>query len=342
MTATPANHGAAAAAWTVHKRDGSVFATVEGWDQRYADHTRVAEQAAAASASPNHTLLYRGQKSIDHIDDVFTIGQKARPLYHLGDRAKLERRLSRMATDRAWFGQLAGAFVGSRLGENSTVTFEQLLERFDTREEPGRILLAQVLLEALQYRNCQLTGKEWRDFLFLLSATTNAERAAMYALQNDPGKAFVLEYVPPHGRNLARSVTHFRSEYAALGLGDTFPDGDSEYLIRYAMLPHFLLGYTRLDRQGRGPPCSYRATYVPNPVYTNGSATLDNPPDLNAAQEEVFRKTMPGIAWVVNYGAGARSGWGQIHTPGGTEPLDPPMPVERMEGSTTRVARPSR
>lgn len=341
MTATPANHGAAAAAWTVHKRDRSVLATVEGWHQRYADHTRVAEQATAASVSTNHTLLYRGQKKIDHIDDVFMIGQKARPLYHLGDRTKLERRLSRMATDRVWFGQLAGAFMGSRVGEKGTVTCEQLLERFDTREKPDRILLAQVLLEALQYRNCQLKGKEWRDFLFLLSATTNAERAAMYGLQNDPKRAFVLEYVPPHGRNLARSVKHFRAEYAALGLGDTFPDDDNEYLIRYAMLPHFLLGYTRLDRQGKGPPYSYRATYVPNPVYVNGSATLDNPPHLNDAQEEVFRKTLPDIAWVFNHADGAGSGWGQIQTAEGIEPLDPPIPAERLEGSTTRVRQSS-
>lgn len=341
MTATPANQGAAPTPWTVHERDGSVLATVEGWHQRYADHPMIAKQAAAASVSPNHTLLYRGQKKIDHIEGVFTIGQKARPLYHLGDRTKLERRLSTMATDRAWFGQLAGAFLGSRVGGESAVTFGQLLERFDARGETDRILLTQVLLEALQYRNCQLTGKQWRDYLFLLSATTNAERAAMYALQNNPKTAYVLDYVPPHGRNLARSVTHFHSEYAALGLGETFPDEDNEYLIRYAMLPHFLLGYTRLDRQGKGPPCSYRATYVPNPVYADGTATLDNPPELNAAQEGVFRKTLPDIAWVVNYDGQARSGWGQIHTPDGAQPLDPPMPVERMEGSAIRSSRPT-
>lgn len=341
MTGTATQNGSGSTTWTVRKRDGTVLATVEGWEKRYAAHARVAAQVVAASTSSGHTLLYRGQKAIDHIEDVFTIGQKARPLYHLGNRTKLERRLSTMAADTAWFGQLAGAFLGSRVGEKSAMTFESLLEHFETRSQSARILLAQVLLEALQYRNCQLTGKEWRDYLFMLSATTNAERAAMYALQNNPRKAYVLEYVPPRNRNLARSVKDFMSEYSALGLGDTFPDEDDEYMIRYAVLPHFLLGYTRLDRQGKSPPYFYRATYVPNPVYASGTATLDKPPDLNAAQEKVFQGTLSDIAWVVNHEAGARSGWGQIHTPTGVEPLDPPMPVARMEGSTTRRARPT-
>ncbi len=323
MTNPQSNHGAEQAAWPVHNRDGSLLATVEGWADRYDAHRSIAAVAAAASVSPRHTLLYRGQKKIDFSENVFKIGQKARPLYHLGDRTKLERRLSTMATDRAWFGRLVAAFVDSRVGQGSCATSEELLKHFDTRGEPDRILLAQVLLEALQYRNCQLTGKEWRGHLFLLSATTRAERAALYALQNTPKKAFVLEYAPPHGRNLARSVKDFIAEYSALGLGDTFPDEDNEYMIRYAMLPHFLLGYTRLDLQGRHPSNIYRATYVPNPVYADGSATLESPPDLNAAQSEVLRNTLPHLAWVVNY-AGCR-GWGQIQTEAGIEELDPPL-----------------
>jgi len=322
--------------WSIHKRDKSILAIVQGWDVRYAAYPRIAEQAIAARESQGHVFLYRGQKNIDHIDDVFTIGQKARPLYHFGDLSKLDRRPSTMATDRVRFGQLVGAFLGSKLGESTSSTFEKLMERFDARDEEDRVLLAQVLLESLQYRNGQLTGREWRDYLFLLSASTNAERAAMYALQNHPRKAFVLEYAPPHGRNLARSVKHFRTEYSELGLGDSLLDEDDEYMIRYAMLPHFLLGYTRLDRRGKAAPHSYLATYFPNPVYADGTATLDSPPDLDAAQEEVAQRTLRHIAWVFNLDDGARSGWKQIQTREGVKPLDPPVPAARLEQSTTR------
>lgn len=327
------------AAWPVRDRNDNTM-MVEGWTTRYDGHGLMAGAATAASASPRHTLLFRGQKEIKYIDDIFLIGQKARPLYQASDRSRLERRLNTIATDRTWFGQLAGAYLGSKVGQGCKVAFGELMTQFDIRSPDERVLLAQLLLEALQYRNCQLAGREWRDYLFLLSATTNAERAAMYALQNNPKRAFVLEYAPPRGRNLARSVKDFKEEYAALGFGETFPDEDEEYMIRYAMLPHFLLGYTRLDRHGRATPFSYAATYVSNPAYASGAATLDNPPDLNDEQEDVMRRTLPHLAWVFNFEAGAISGWGQIRTPDGIEPLDPPMRTERLEQSTAGRTRP--
>lgn len=317
--------------WEVHKRDNALLATVCGWNTRYANYPRIATQAAKALAGQSHRLLYRGQKSIDHIDSVFTIGQKARPLYHKGDLAKLKRRLSKLAANRTQFGELVGAFLGSGVGNQSTLTFEELLRNFDRSNETTRVVMAQILLEALQYRNCKLTGKEWRDYLFLLSASTNPKRAAMYALQRNPKEAFILEYAPPIGRNLARSVKHFRTEYSALGLGETPTDDDEEYFIRYGMLPHFLLGYTRFVRVGTEAPYSYIATFVPNPVYANGSSTLDRPPNLDAAQEAVFRETLPSIAWVFNRADGELAGWTHMQSIGGTEPLDPRIPTVFLE-----------
>lgn len=211
----------------VNLRGGSL-AAVEGWYSRHQGCARIAEQLELARSGGQFVVLFRGQDRIEHREDLFIIGQKARPLYHGGDKAKLERTLRRLATNEESFGRLAGAFAETPLGKRANVSGVDLLRRFQNAADEDRVLLAQLLTEGLQYQNCKPPAANWRDYLFLLSATTEADRAAMYALngslRGSLNETFILEYAPPTERNLFRSVKDFRREYAAMGLGEAFRD----------------------------------------------------------------------------------------------------------------------
>lgn len=289
---------------------------VRDWHLRYDRFPRIADIANRAVHDPTVELLYRGQRDLKFIERVFLIGNKANPLYHRGDISFLNYRISEIARVGLVFRDLAQTFLATRLGRDSNSTVEGLQATYDRMSHDERLRLAQVLIDALQYQNLKPEVARWRQYVTLLSASSRDAVALFYATYAIPRTCLVVEYMPPLNRGLFRPVPEFIAEFRDCGLGAAYADRDSESFIPYAMLPHYIIGYSKLrlvDRANR----VYETAYFPSPHYDPGAADIGAPPNLTDLQQATIQATRQGLSWVW-HGGGQ---WLSIDTPNGALPL---------------------
>lgn len=277
--------------------------TVHGWEHRHAAFPGIAEQIRFAQDSEGRfQLMFRGDRNPPPREqDLFLIGQKARPAYYEGDPNRLEFNFRALGDDQVLFREVAEAFVGSPMHKKSP-TADELLTRYWASSPQERMRLGRLLLYGLHYQNLRPTVRRWRDYAFAMSCTTDERIALRYALKElPPNAAYILEYAPPGRGDWFCRVSDVIEEYNELELGHIFPDKDSEIFVNYGMFPHYLLGYSVLNRIGSGAPV-YEAVYVPNPWYAKRGATLVEPPNLNREQAEIIQATGGEIAWITHNG----------------------------------------
>lgn len=294
-------------------------AHVHRWTNRHERHPRIRGQILRAEQGDDFLLLFRGQRDAPpKQEDLFLIGQKARPAYHGGNVSRLRYTPRAIAEDRGLFEALARAFVDSPM-HRGPPTLDSIMRRFDSGAPPVRFWLSQLLAYALQYQNLRPSVLRWRDYLFVMSGTTDERVALRYAVRQLPSLAYVLEYAPPVvGRWFIR-VAAVIQEFDALQLGHIYPDRDSEVFVNYAMFPHYILGYSILHRVA-GERCTYETAYVPNPWYADQGATLDDPPELSREQQDAIRETQQELAWVLR----DEDGWTDLLYPDGLEEISRP------------------
>ena len=274
-----------------------------GWANRHDACPNVKRQLQSAKSSPDRFLLmYRGDGDPLYLDNLFVMGQKARPLYHQGDLGQLKYTPRTLAEDVESFREIALAYVESPLGQSNHLTPDSLVKKYEALELQGRFWLSQGLIEGLQYQNCKSTVRRWRDLLFVISCSTSDEVALRYALgyrpsDEPPREAFVFEYAPPVDNGYYRRVPETIQQFRQLELGWLYPDGDSEVFAWYGMMPHYILGYATLTRDPR-KQARYTVRYTPNPAYEERGATLEEPPEMMAEQLALMRETEKYVAWV--------------------------------------------
>lgn len=304
---------------------------VIGWGVRHAACPTIREQFRLCDGK-RFRLLFRGVKELPHADNYFIIGHKTRPLYFAGQLSTLEHHARKLASERVLFERLVADFAASRMGSRLDEDVgPKLLNAYERAPEVRpRIRLAQLLLYGLQYQNNRPEVEEWRDYLFVLSASTSPDVAVRYALghrlaESLPDSAIVIEYAPPCSGHCFERMTDVLSEFAALDLGEWYPDRDNEVLIPCGMLPHFLLGYSTLTRHATAR--EYAVHYTPNPVYANGGASLECPPNLDAQQSKLMRELNGQVAWTLHVWSDSVGEWCWLHGPNGPQDISGSGPV---------------
>lgn len=280
------------------KLKNSALVNIEGWENRHLAHPTIIDQIRYAEESGEFQLLLRGEsKEPEYLRYIFYLGRKSRPLYQPRP-ARLKYNPRKVSEERTLFREIASAYVETEMAEKAGVSLDALLTRFDQSDRSRRIRLSQLLIDALQYQNCQQSAERYRNYLFLLSCSKDDAVALKYALHKLPHQGFVYEYCPPKNRGFFRQVADIVREFRA-ELGFSYDDRDNEVFVENAMMPHYLLGYTRLVRSKSGRH-EYTPTYVANPFYEIQGATLANPPNLEHHQQRLFEKTTKAgeIAWV--------------------------------------------
>jgi hypothetical protein len=290
--------------YEIRCRQRNLHACIRGWADRRARCLGVSRQIECCDGS-RHVLLFRGEKSLPLRDDLFIVGRKARPFYCGGDPDVLRRCARFLVEDAQCFGQLVKDFVASPIGREISVTTDELRQRWIVQDPRGRLRLSQLLLYAMQWQNCKDSVRPWRDYLLLLSATSDENTALHYALsrrrcEQPPKEAFILEYAPPVGHEYFEWVADVRDELIDSGLcAAQFCDRDREAFILYALMPHFILGYSHLRLLCCADGVAqYACEYVGNPAMEDGCATLAKPRDLDAAQRDAMLRLGKSLAWV--------------------------------------------
>lgn len=296
---------------------------VVGWHDRHQDHAKIRQQIDKCDGT-KFQLLFRGMKKIPYEPELFVLGLKAKPMYATGNPEALTRHARNLAADAKTFARLAEAFAASpMMTKHSKCSTQALMNWYESSQERPRVRLAQLLLYGLQYQNTRQGIAGWRDYLFVLSATTTPDVAVRYALghrhnESAPDCAVVIEYAPPCGGHCFEMMNDILEEFHELKLGEWFPDRDSEVLIPFAMLPHYVLGYAKLSRASTNQ-CegSYSVKYVPNPAFATEGFSLDNPKDLDAEQERKRKELNGQIAWAYHRWTGISGEWFVLKTDGG-------------------------
>jgi hypothetical protein len=305
---------------------GSRQVRIKGWEDRHDPHPHVAREYERARNDGRWRLMFRGQQEMPLERDFYYVGQKARPCYHGGDIHKLRLHAQKVAFDSRLFAELAVAYVTSPMPHwGKPIRVDDLHAVYRKSDERQRYFLAQLLIEGLHYQNNQPEVSKWRDYLFVISCTTDYEIALKYALSLHGGLAmqgYVLEYAPPVKSNLYHDVDEVIAQFGQRRLGFIHGNKDAEILVPFAMSPEYLLGHTVLCQQSAG---TYEGTYLPNPHYESGRATLERPPDLSDRQRELMEATLKRMAWVSYIPSESGGEWGDLFRPDGTEPIGPPL-----------------
>jgi hypothetical protein len=276
-----------------------------GWNERMSAYPNIQDQVALARRGKAFLLLFRGQEeSPPRREDLFVIGQKSCPAYYDGNTEQLQFNFRDIAAKENMFRRLADEFAASPMCQED-VRAEDLLQRYRLASFEGRGRLGQVLVYGLQYQICRPGVRKWRKYLFVISCSTEEDVAIKYALRNLPTTAYVLEYAPPFGEGLFRRVSEVLNEFQGLGIERAYPDRDREVFVHYGMLPHYLLGYSVLQRSRTEG--IYETTYVPNPWYAERRKTLLDPPDLTMIQMPLIEATHNEIAWIFHHGGNYRT-----------------------------------
>lgn len=305
------------------------------WRNRHDHHPAICRQIDDHCDGKQHQLVFRGMKEIPYEPELFVLGLKSRPHYAAGDPDMLTNHARALAKTDATFKHLSEAFVRSPMMKKQTVcTIERLMSLWQNANERTRIRLAQLLLYGLQYQNSQQALKDWRDYLFVLSSTTKEAVAIGYGLSHKkneapPRRAFIIEYAAPCAGHCFERMSTVLEEFASLELGAFFRDWDSEVLIPFGMLPHYVLGYTRLDLvdQSVKPP-TYNATYMANPALAHEGYTLTNPKNLSTAQADKARELNGRIAWAYHMWTGDGGEWFKLVGPSATQDISGASPSE--------------
>lgn len=288
---------------------------VAGWRDRHQAHPKIREQIEKCDGT-RFQLLFRGTKKIPYQPELFVLGLKTRPQYSAGDPEMLSKHARSLAEDESLFDTLITDFVKSpMMAKKQKCSVAALKSIYATFDERQRVRLAQLLLYGLHYQNTRQEVAKWRDYLFVLSATTKPDVAVRFALGHRrkepvPQSAFVIEYGPPCGGHCFERMICILDEFKELDLGEWFPDQDTEVLIPFGMLPHYVLGYSKLHR----PQCDagesvYSVEYVPNPAFSKEGCSLENPKDLDAEQAKKRDELNGQIAWAYHRWTGTDSEW---------------------------------
>lgn len=288
---------------------------VAGWHDRHQAHPQIREQIEKCDGT-RYQLLFRGMKKIPYQPELFVLGLKTRPQYSAGDPETLTRHARTLAGDELTFDTLVTDFVESpMMAKKAMCSVAALKSLYNECDERRRVRLAQLLLYGLQYQNTRQEVAKWRNYLFVLSATTTPDVAVRYALghrhkEPSPDTAFVIEYAPPCGGHCFERMTGILDEFKELNLGEWFPDRDAEVLIPFGMLPHYVLGYSKLHRpNGDGGDGPYFVEYVPNPAFLEDGCSLENPKDLDAEQAKKRDELNGQIAWAYHRWTGTDGEW---------------------------------
>ena len=290
----------------VRDESRNVHAKIIGWRERRSEFPAICTQICKCD-SVGHKLMFRGEKELKYRPELFTIGLKARPLYYGGDPQRLSRNANALAKDSTKFEELAIAFAESpmvkRLGGPTASGLVQLRKQCPPNR---RMRLSQLLLYGLHWQNSHPELDAWRDHLFVRACTLDERIALAYALSRRPSEpspeeAYVVEYAPPcsqgHFENLNTVLAEF-DNFNGMQLCSHYPDRDTEVLVPYALLPHYILGYSHLRLlDTTDDVAEYRCEYVPNPAFTCDGATLEQPKDLTVAQTEAMRRLEDQLAW---------------------------------------------
>jgi len=302
-------------------------AEVQGWEERHRGCPNIGREVDRAREHDSGFLfMLRGTRhKPPYLKDTFVIGQKARAAYYRGDRPRLAGTPRRLSAQSSLFKKIAAAYARTRMADRSEADLVSYYEQLEPRE---RYLFAQLLIEGLHYQNCRPPVADLRDCLFVVSFTLHEAVALKYALdfrrnEDRPRNAWVLEYAPPKGGDYYRLAADVIRQFEEFNLGYIYRDRDREVFVWYAALPHYLLGYSQLVRDGETPDV-YRVEFEPNPHYANGEATLDRPPDLNRLQREIIPRTVKELAWVRYDTEPESEGWWELRSADGTESLRPP------------------
>jgi hypothetical protein len=282
----------------------SVDALLQGWETRHRLHPAVSTQIDQYCDGERHCLMYRGEKCIRYRDDLFVIGEKARPFYYGNDPTRFHRTAREIQSNESKMRQLVDVFLSTPMAKGgATRSADLIMARWKALEPRGRFRLAQLLLHALHWQNCKQEVKEWRDFLFVHSCSLNDCVALGYALSHradepPPEKAFVIEYAPPCDQDFFEPVGSLIEEFKELNLPNCFVDREQEVFALWGLFPHYILGYSELTRDDADAvPARYKVKYVPNPAF-DGGASLEMPKDLTDDQSKKARQIGKELAWV--------------------------------------------
>lgn len=287
------------------KLPNGTTANILGWENRFSTCSRIAELLDRGDETEGFRLVYRGDQNCPPLlTDLFTAGMCSRAQNNEGKTEKLKFNVSLVSGRKKLFFVLLKKYLKTAMAlKYPGESLEQSLQRFDKSQKEDRYEMTQLLLDAMQYQNCKQEVREFREYLLSISASTSSSIAAKYAIKQQPSTAYIFEYYPPDNPRFLSTIKQNRQRFSEFGFGQMYPDRDDEILLRYSILPHYLIGYAQLNRTST-TPLTYSCTYNPNPHYANGTATLKNPPDLNAQQQKLFDETNPSTAWVVFKGDG--------------------------------------
>lgn len=288
---------------------------VAGWHDRHQAHPKIREQIEKCDGT-RYQLLFRGMKEIPFQSELFVLGLKTRPQYSAGNPDKLSKHARSLAEEESLFDSLIIDFVKSpMMAKKQECSVAALKSIYATCDERRRVRLAQLLLYGLHYQNTRQEVAKWRDYLFVLSATTKPEVAVKFALSHRrkepvPSNAFVVEYAPPTKGHYFEAMHAVLKEFESLELGTWFADQDSEVMIPFGMLPHYVLGYSAFRRKDQDNDVfSYHVEYYPNPAFSEEGHSLENPKDLDESQDKVRKEINDQIAWAYHRWTGTEGEW---------------------------------
>lgn len=302
---------------------GGRVAVIQGWHSRYDNHPHILRVAREAEYSSEHERLYRGDRGLK-TEHLFLMGAKARPLHHDGDVARLDRGSAELLSENEQsFSRLCESYLDTGMARQRLAMapgLEAMVEAWRGAEAPERYLMALAILAALQFQNSRRAAADWREYLWFLSCSRSDTIALKYALGgrrgNMPNETYVVEYAPQCG--LVLPVAHFADLIDRFRLGRAFPDLDDEVFAQNALLPHYILGYSKLTR-AVGAENTYDTEFVPHNYYARPDSSIRQPPDLNEAQERIFAETRDTLAWVESRGGE----WRRVYDPRGPRRLGP-------------------
>ena len=279
---------------------------VSGWTDRFDSCPLIEEYVHFARSDEAFEVFYRGQsEQPEYLNDIFLVGQKAKATVYAGNVERLEFDPRNASENRNLFKKVLVAYLSTDMAKKfCNANQNEVLQRFDDAQSFERFDLTQLLLAALHYQNCREELAFFRTRMFLLSATLCDRIALTYALTPGPrtkgklyDKSFIFEYAPPKDADHFEMVESIASRFQRAGLGDMFHNRDQEAFIKFAMLPHYLLGYGHL-RRVVSDLVEYRCEYTPNPHYLKAESSLSTPPELNELQEVRFGASKHRMAWV--------------------------------------------
>lgn len=264
---------------------------IRGWSTRYINYPAITTQVQQYCDAGSHTMIFRGTKEIPFQHKLFAIGLKSLPMFYASGLGQKSDAVA-LTRDRKQFETLVQAYLSSPMSkaQRHRSTPEAFLASFERLTFRQRVRLSQLLLYGIQYQNQRPDVANWRKKLYMLSASLLHTVALKYAVWPLPSgelsdQAFVVEYAPPTNGGCYERVSSISEEFEKLSLGKLYKDRDTEVFVPFAMLPHYVLGYSILRRLAVDDMPTYEVSeYRANPTICNQGYSLDRPKDLHEEQ----------------------------------------------------------